>query len=85
MAGSGSSQTDGGRHSPAPQEGDMDRLSTAAPPCASAHQASCEPWSLEQILHLALAAVVIIGWTLVYTTLMRGIVLTPPARMRLTY
>lgn len=43
----------------------MDKLSTAAntPP----------PWNLERTLHVALAGVVIIGWALVYTTLMRGI------------
>jgi len=29
--------------------------------------------SLEQTLHVALAAIVIVGWALVYTTLMRGI------------
>jgi hypothetical protein len=29
--------------------------------------------SLEQTLHFALAAIVIVGWALVYTTLMRGI------------
>ncbi len=29
--------------------------------------------SLEQTLHVALAAIVIAGWALVYTTLMRGI------------
>jgi hypothetical protein len=33
---------------------------------------STEP-SLEQTLHFALAAIVIVGWALVYTTLMRGI------------
>lgn len=30
-------------------------------------------WTLEQKLHLALAGVVIVGWALVYVTLMRGI------------
>jgi hypothetical protein len=30
-------------------------------------------WTLEQKLHLALACVAIVGWTLVYMTLMRGI------------
>ncbi|MBV8840110.1 MAG: hypothetical protein JO000_26540, partial [Alphaproteobacteria bacterium] len=29
--------------------------------------------SIEQTLHIALAAIVIVGWALVYTTLMRGI------------
>ena len=29
--------------------------------------------SIEQTLHFALAAIVIVGWALVYTTLMRGI------------
>jgi hypothetical protein len=50
-----------------PEEGDMDKLSTAARPSANT------PWSLEQTLLLALAGVVIIGWALVYMTLMRGI------------
>src|SRR5689334_10325927 len=48
--GGGSSKSSRGHGSPAPQEGDMDKLSTAAPPCASAR----EPWSLEQKLHVAL-------------------------------
>ena len=30
-------------------------------------------WTLEQLLHLAIAAVAILGWGLVYVTLMRGI------------
>jgi len=47
----------------------MDELSTAAPPRANPYT----PWTLEQTLLLALAGVVIIGWTLVYMTLMRGI------------
>ena len=32
-----------------------------------------EPWTTEQLLHLALAAVAIFGWGLVYVTLMRGV------------
>jgi hypothetical protein len=32
-----------------------------------------EPWSMEQLLHVALAAVAILGWSLVYMTLTRGI------------
>jgi hypothetical protein len=32
-----------------------------------------EPWTTEQLLHLALAAVAIVGWSLVYVTLMRGV------------
>ena len=32
-----------------------------------------ELWTLERTLHLALACVVIVGWSLVYVTLMRGI------------
>ena len=44
--------------------------STAAQP-ATAN--APEPWTLERTLHLALAGVVIVGWTLVYMTLMRGI------------
>ena len=30
-------------------------------------------WSVEQALHFALAAIVIVGWALIYTTLMRGV------------
>jgi hypothetical protein len=31
-----------------------------------------EPWTLEGKLHLALAAVAILGWTIAYTALTRG-------------
>jgi hypothetical protein len=53
----------------------METLSTAAPPDADPRRAAWtpEPWTLEQTLHVALAGVVIIGWTLVYMTLMRDI------------
>ena len=48
----------------------MEKLSTAAPPGANTRG---EPWTLEQTLHVVLAGVVILGWTLVYMTLMRDI------------
>ena len=32
-----------------------------------------KPWSMERALHAALAAIVVAGWALVYTTLMRGV------------
>jgi hypothetical protein len=32
-----------------------------------------EHWTTEQLLHLALAAVAILGWSLVYVTLTRGV------------
>ena len=32
-----------------------------------------EPRTVEQTLHLALAGIAVLGWTLVYTTLMRGV------------
>jgi len=53
----------------------MEKLSTAAPPDANARREhwTLEHWTLEQALHAALAGVVIIGWTLVYMTLMRDI------------
>jgi len=35
--------------------------------------ANAEPWTLERSLHLALAAVAIMGWALAYTALTRGI------------
>ena len=54
--------------------------SMAAPPWASARGKRWtlpwtlkQNWTLEQKLHLALAAVVIVGWALVYMTLMRVI------------
>ena len=31
-----------------------------------------EPWTVERTLHLALAGIAVIGWTLAYTALMRG-------------
>ena len=30
-----------------------------------------EPWTVERLLHVALAAVAVIGWTLAYQTLTR--------------
>ena len=33
---------------------------------------SLKLWSVEQTLHFALAAIVVVGWALIYTTLMRG-------------
>ena len=35
--------------------------------------ASREPWTVERMLHLGLAAVAVMGWTLAYTALMRGV------------
>jgi len=35
--------------------------------------ASAEPWTLERSLHVALAAVAVMGWALAYTALTRGI------------
>jgi hypothetical protein len=32
-----------------------------------------EPWTVERALHLGLAAIVVIGWTLAYAALMRGV------------
>ena len=34
--------------------------------------AKAEPWTLEGKLHLALAAVAVLGWTIAYTALTRG-------------
>jgi hypothetical protein len=34
---------------------------------------NAEPWTLERRLHLALAAVAIMGWVLAYTALTRGV------------
>jgi hypothetical protein len=34
---------------------------------------NAEPWTLERRLHLALAAVAVMGWVLAYTALTRGI------------
>jgi hypothetical protein len=54
----------------------MDRpWSIAAPPRAAprVRWALKQNWTLEQKLHIALAAVVIVGWALVYMTLMRVI------------
>lgn len=38
---------------------------------------SREAWTIEQKLHLCVAAVAVLGWTIAYTTLMHGI---DPAR-----
>jgi hypothetical protein len=35
--------------------------------------ANTDPWTLERRLHLALAAVAVMGWVLAYTALTRGI------------
>ena len=34
--------------------------------------AKAEPWTLEGKLHLGLAAVAVLGWTIAYTALTRG-------------
>ena len=42
-------------------------------PLASLRRAGRDPWTLEQLLHAAIAAVAILGWSLVYVTLMHGV------------
>ena len=42
-------------------------------PLANLRRAGGAPWTWEQLLHVALAAVAILGWSLVYVTLMRDI------------
>jgi len=32
-----------------------------------------EQWTVERMLHLGLAGIVVLGWTLAYTALMRGV------------
>ena len=43
------------------------RMFGTRPPLANA-----EPWTLEGKLHLGLAAVAVLGWTIAYTALTRG-------------
>jgi hypothetical protein len=40
---------------------------------SNAGRANREPWTVEQKLHLGLAAIAVLGWSLAYTVLTRGI------------
>jgi hypothetical protein len=49
------------------------RISGSRIPDTPPRPACREPWTLERKLHLALAAVAVLGWTIAYTTLTRGL------------